>query len=75
MARCRGASSIIITDISASRLFVAKGMGADHIMLVGKEGEGSEEELACKISSLIGGHQVDATIGMDRSLKCYSSFF
>ena len=63
MARCRGASSIIITDISASRLSVAKEMGADHVMLVGREGEGSEEVLASKVSSLIGGQQVTATIG------------
>lgn len=61
MARCRGASSIIMTDISQSRLDVAQRMGADQIMLVGQGGD-SDEALAAKIVSLNGGHQFDASI-------------
>jgi len=51
-AKAMGASSVLITDISASRLEVAKNLGADHTLLVGKD---DEQTLASQIGSKLGG--------------------
>ena len=50
-AKAMGATQVIITDISAGRLEVAKSLGADHTVLVGKE---DAEVLASQIGSKLG---------------------
>jgi len=52
-SKAMGASSVIITDISPSRLEVAKSLGADHTLLVGKEDD--EQSLTAQIISKLGG--------------------
>jgi len=51
-AKAMGASSVLITDISPNRLEVAKSLGADHTLLVGKE---DTQTLASEIGSKLGG--------------------
>jgi len=50
-AKAMGATQVIITDISAGRLEVAKSLGADHTVLVGKE---DAEVLASQIGAKLG---------------------
>jgi len=67
-AKAMGASSVLITDISLSRLEVAKSLGADHTLLVGKD---DEQSLASQIGAKLGG-QPDITIecsGAESSIR------
>lgn len=67
-AKAMGASSVLITDISASRLEVAKSLGADHTLLVGKE---DAETLAAEIAAKLGS-QADVAIecsGAESSIR------
>ncbi|XP_046439315.1 sorbitol dehydrogenase-like [Daphnia pulex] len=67
-AKAMGASSVIITDISESRLEVAKSLGADHTLLVGGE---DAETLGQQVAGKLGGPS-DVTIecsGAESSIR------
>nr|CAH0111454.1 unnamed protein product [Daphnia galeata] len=67
-AKAMGASSVIITDISESRLEVAKTLGADHTLLVGQE---DAETLSKQVAGKLG-QPSDVTIecsGAESSIR------
>ncbi|KAF6023182.1 hypothetical protein EB796_018515 [Bugula neritina] len=58
-AKAYGASEVVITDISQSRLDFAKKMGADHILLVDTK---DAQEMAGRVKDSLGGRMPEITI-------------
>ena len=58
-ARAMGATEVVLTDISASRLELAAQLGAQHTLLVDTKDAAA---LAERVKELLGGHQPEVTI-------------
>jgi len=58
--RAAGCGNIIVTDIDAGRLEMAKKLGATEIIQAGPES--SSDEVAARVSELTGGHGVDLVV-------------
>lgn len=58
VAKAMGAGQVVVTDLSASRLSIAKEVGADFVLQISKE---SPKEVASKVEGLLG-RKPDVTI-------------